>query len=650
MSKILILAQGRHIAAHAEKLRKTLPDPDELEIRIAHMEEAVRIGMRYVNTDTAVIIARGTTADLLRISDISIPVVEIPVSDEEIIGSVNKARKIAGNQGLIGFLGFKNVIVSVKCFLEAININVRLYEIHSTQDTLEQIEKAKRENVSVLIAGVRSIEMIQNTGIKAVLMPSSVKSISKAYQQAKEILLALSIEKKKNQETTTIFNSVSEAILSVDSSGVCTVANYLAAKILGEGQDQLIGKNIKNVFNLQEQNSMYKVLETGEELLGGILERRGRNYAMRVVPILVEGQPEGAVITLQDITSLQRMETNVRRGLHQKKGNMAHYFFTDILGKSQSMNEAVEMACRFAKLRSNVLIIGETGTGKELFAQSIHNASLRRESPFVAVNCGAVTEELLESELFGYEEGAFTGAKKGGKMGLFELAHGGTIFLDEISEMNHTGQVMLLRALQERQIRRIGGHNNIPVDLRIIAACNVNLYERVQKNEFRRDLYYRLSVLVLRLPSMNERRGDISMLAVYFVNQYNKQFGRNVTLSESALKELESIHWDGNVRQLKNFCEQITAITDNPVIDDAYIHRQFINNIWYEQKADDINHSKERSVRRLPDAVSIKGRIYTRQNLQELLEQHLGNRELVARELHISRTTLWKFLKIVKLH
>ncbi|MDR0718844.1 MAG: sigma 54-interacting transcriptional regulator [Treponema sp.] len=645
MQKILLLAQGEHIAAYAEKLRKTLPFPDEMEVQIAHMEDAVRIGRVYEGTDTAVIIARGTTADLLRESGISIPVVEIPVSDEEIIYSVNKARKIAGKDGLIGFLGFKNVIASVQCFLEAISIKIRLYEIHTTQDTLEQIEHAMKDGVSVLISGVRSIEMIKQRGIKAVLMPSSYNSVLKAYQQAKQIIYALALEKKKNEETIIIFNSVSDAILSIDRDGKITMANKLTSLIFGQKGESLTGLHISAVFSLREQESIFRVLETGEELLGSVLERQNRNYAMRIVPIVIEKTQEGAVITLQDITSLQQMETNVRRRLSQKQGNMANYVFSDIRYESPQMKEAVEMARRFARLQSNVLLIGETGTGKELFAQSIHNASPRTDSPFVAFNCGAIHGELMESELFGYEEGAFTGAKKGGKMGLFELAHGGTLFLDEISEMKKSGQVMLLRALQERQIRRIGGRTNIPVDLRVIAACNVNLYDQVQKNNFRKDLYYRLSVLILKIPPLRSRTDDISLLARFFIDEYNRQFGRNLVLSASALREMEAFHWDGNIRQLKNFCERISVIADNPEIDGNLIRQELNNSYWFEQK--DTEHPPPQKETAVPEAVSIKGRIYARDDLLRLLKKNGENREACARELRISRTTFWKYLKIV---
>lgn len=186
-------------------------------------------------------------------------------------------------------------------------------------------------------------------------------------------------------------------------------------------------------------------------------------------------------------TALQKMEAVVRKGLYQR-GNIAKYVFDDIKGSSSELLEAVEMARRFSQLQSNVLIIGDTGTGKEMFAQSIHNASHRCNKPFVAVNCGAIPANLIESELFGYDEGAFSGARKGGRPGLFELAHGGTIFLDEVSEMDQAGQVSLLRALQEQQIRRVGGHDIIPIDVRVIAACNINLYDVVRDNKFRKDL------------------------------------------------------------------------------------------------------------------------------------------------------------------
>ena len=656
MPQILIIAQGEGIAKYARELKQQIDNPDDVEIIIAHMEDAERIVKRYIG-EIEVVVARGTTADILRSADLPVSVVEIPVSNAEIIDSIKKAKELAGDQAVIAFFGLHNVINSIRSFLDFIDIQVKVYEIHSTEDTHAKIEQMKRDHIDVAIGGKRSCEWIVEAGMKAVLLESSLLSIRAAYEQAQGILRAMSIEKQRSQETQTIFNSVSEAIISVDADMKIVMSNYHADMIFALYGKKLSGMPVSRVFSSRDTETIREVLKTGEELIGDILERQDHKYAVKMVPIIVDGAPSGVVVTLQEIQALQRIEATVRKGLAEK-GNEARYTFSDIKGGSAALNDVVENARSFARLESNVLIIGETGTGKELFAQSIHNASSRRNYPFVAVNCGSIPANLMESELFGYESGAFTGAKKGGKAGFFELAHGGTIFLDEIVEMDQAGQVNLLRALQERQIRRVGGDSVIPVDVRVIAACNVNLFEMVQHNKFRKDLYYRLSVLVMKVPPLRERRGDISRLAAYFVAQYNRQFGKDIVLSEAALRTLESFEWDGNIRQLKNFCERLTAIAEDQVLSSAYVNTQYNNSYWFEESAsapthqlppapasDPVKPDQESNQIKPEDAVIMCGQIYSRSQLIGLLEQYKWRREDLAKALGVSRTTLWKNMK-----
>lgn len=648
MSKILLLAQGDHIAGYAEEVRRELTDPDEMSIAVASMEEAVRIARERVDTDTEVLNARGTTADLLRESNIPIPVVDIPINDDDISDSLKSARQLAGDDATIGFIGFRHVIVPVRSFLETLNVRIKLYEIHSGSEFPEQIERARRDGVSVIIGGVFAAELIEKAGLRAVRMDSSVASIRQAYKQARSALAAIAIEKKKHQESQTILNSVTEAIISMDRNGRLLALNRIAAQVFDISPGDLDDNGMERLFTPGERRDIARAIDTGEEAVGAIIERQGHKYAMRATPVLVDGTVHGVVVTLQAIDALIHMEATVRKGLY-RKGNVARYVFDDIKGVSPELQEAVNMARRFSGLQSNVLIIGDTGTGKEMFAQSIHNASARRHRPFVAVNCGAIPANLIESELFGYDEGAFSGAKKGGRPGLFELAHGGTLFLDEISEMEPAGQVTLLRSLQEQQIRRVGGHDVIPVDVRVIAACNVNLYDMVQGGTFRKDLYYRLSVLVVRVPPLCRRPDDITVLSTAFLSHYNGLFDKNVALSEAAFHELEQFFWDGNVRQLKNFCERVVALADSGEVDAAFIRRELHNSYWTDKRDDTQLNASPRNMSMAPtgeDApLVIKGKVFSRAQLSNILSAHVGNKEAVANELGISRTTLWKQLK-----
>jgi transcriptional regulator with PAS, ATPase and Fis domain len=239
-----------------------------------------------------------------------------------------------------------------------------------------------------------------------------------------------------------------------------------------------------------------------------------------------------------------------------KNGGNTRFMFKDIIGESPVMQETLEKAKRFAKGPSTILVLGESGTGKELFAQAIHNASDRKNGPFVSVSCGAIPGELIQSELFGYVEGAFTGAKRGGRSGKLELASGGSIFLDEIGEMPLHLQVNLLRVLEERAIVRVGDNKVIPVDVRIIAATNRSLYEEVSKGRFREDLFYRLNVISIIIPPLRERTGDVTLLTQHFVDRISRKVGKHVRNIEPAVfATLEGYRWPGNVRELANALE-----------------------------------------------------------------------------------------------
>ncbi len=264
---------------------------------------------------------------------------------------------------------------------------------------------------------------------------------------------------------------------------------------------------------------------------------------------MYEDSLQGLVVHLQEITKVQRLEGEIRREMYAK-GQIAKFSFNDIVGKSSSIERTIKYAKGFAVCDDTILIEGESGTGKELFAQAIHNGSRRYEHPFVAVNCASLPDNLLESELFGYVEGAFTGAKKGGKLGLFEVAHKGTIFLDEIGDISQLLQARLLRVLQEKQIRRIGDDRVIPVDVRVIAATNRKLSDLVANEQFRHDLYYRLNVLKLLLPPLRERLQDIPDLARYLLKNWSKdlEYCKKLEL-DRAFKILQAYSWPGNIRE-----------------------------------------------------------------------------------------------------
>ncbi|SDE04746.1 sigma-54 interaction domain-containing protein [Sporomusa acidovorans] len=335
-------------------------------------------------------------------------------------------------------------------------------------------------------------------------------------------------------------------------------------------------------------------------------------------------------------------EQNVRRQQklleEVKKFQYARYNFDDIVGTSEAINKVKSRAAFVAKGISSIIISGETGTGKELFAQSIHNASDRRSQPFIAVNCGALPESLIESTFFGYEEGAFTGAKKKGSPGAFEQANGGTIFLDEISEMDVNLQSKLLRVLQEREVTRLGGEKAVRLDVRVIASTNRNIAEMISNGTFRKDLYYRLNVVELKIPALRERYGDILALVHGFITEFNILLGKFVTgISQEAIKIVEGYQWPGNIRELKNSIEYSMNIVS---VNESTIEKrhlpQYLHN-WRPQ-------GKE--VRKI-DTLAAAVAAAEKQSILLALEYSGWTKRKAAKLLGISTTTLWR--KMVEL-
>lgn len=346
--------------------------------------------------------------------------------------------------------------------------------------------------------------------------------------------------------------SLDEGVIGADGRGEIFCFNRKAGEILDKDCDAMGGANVTEELDFipfaQCRASMAPIENVVKKLPDGYIN-------VSVKPIIGDGNFKGIFAIIEKFSEAERRQQEARMQV-LNKGHAAKYRFEHIIGESAALKKTKELACRMAKTDFTILIYGESGTGKELFASAIHNESDRREYPFIAINCAAMPEQLLESELFGYEEGAFTGAKKGGKLGLFEFAHSGTLFLDEIENMSPALQVKLLRVLQEREVMRVGGNKTISVDVRIIAATNENMEDAVKKGTFRKDLYYRISTLPIDLPRLNARREDVPLLFRYFRDRYGSDF----QLDDDVKRAFICHNWDGNVRELQNYVEYFICL------------------------------------------------------------------------------------------
>jgi transcriptional regulator with PAS, ATPase and Fis domain len=372
----------------------------------------------------------------------------------------------------------------------------------------------------------------------------------------------------------TVVDNDYECIVGVDEDSRVIMINQAYCNLLGVKRDDVLGRDVEDVI---ENTRLHIVLQTGRPEIGEIQRINGHDAVCSRIPIKANGKVWAAVgkVMFRDVSEMRSLMKRVERLQSEieyykdelKRYHGTRYSVENIIGDSLPMKNLKALVKRVARNDSTVLIRGESGTGKELFAHALHNASPRAQHAFVKVNCAAVPENLLESELFGYQEGAFTGAVKGGKIGKFELADRGTIFLDEIGDMPLNMQVKLLRVLQEKEIEKLGGNKPIKVDVRIVAATNRNLEEMVKEGSFRGDLFYRLNVIALEIPPLHQRIEDIPLLVDSLMNKLSIQLGCPYKqLAPSALNSLLAHHWPGNVRELENVLERLLNIVEEKII------------------------------------------------------------------------------------
>jgi PAS domain S-box-containing protein len=433
-----------------------------------------------------------------------------------------------------------------------------------------------------------------------------------------------------------IIQSSEEAISVVDEYGNGIMINPAYTRLTGLTEEQVIGKPA--TADISEGESMHmQVLQT-RRAVRGVAMRVGpkkKEVFVNVAPVIVNGKIKGSVGVIHDMSEIQSLNRELSRARQIIRNLEAKYTFEDIIGSSIEMQLAVDQAKLGARTPATILLRGESGTGKELFAHAIHNASNRKYNKFVRVNCAALSETLLESELFGYEEGAFSGAKRGGKKGLFEEANNGSIFLDEIGELSANTQAKLLRVLQENEITRVGGTKAIPINVRVIAATNVNLEKRIAEREFREDLYYRLNRMPIHIPPLRHRKEDIPLLCNRLIQKINQDYGRNVEgVTPAALDRLMNYEWPGNVRELENILGRaIIFMSYNETHIDIQ-HVFDVNGAAAKEKELSVEGGQNKTLSTLLEQ-------YERNIILKTLESKNGNKTETARALGLSVRNLY---------
>ncbi|MBU2643149.1 sigma 54-interacting transcriptional regulator [bacterium] len=624
-----------------------------LEVSFSSMDYAIADAKR-MEADGVELIMAGNITGAILMEHVRIPVVIFSFKQYDTMENIAKAVE-KGKKIIVPVLNQK--IPSPASLANLLGVEIKHEVYYNIESLRRMLDKAKEEGFELVYGGGYITEYARQIGLQTIDFFRSESSVRETIKSALSIGRAGRQAIEKSHRYRLILDSASEGVIAVDKSGKITAINRTACELLDLEEKVVTDNPIQNIL---PKTAMTKALSTSRQITDSIEKHKSKTFVWNHKPFDVAGDVAGCVSTFSEISAVMRSENKIRQIL--SKGHVARYVVEDILHQSEIMKETINDARQYAKTNSNLLITGETGTGKELMAQSIHNLSIRKKLPFISMNCAALPIELLESELFGYEEGAFTGSRRGGKPGLFELAHKGTIFLDEIGETSEKLQVGLLRVLQEREIMRLGGDRLINIDVRIIAASNRDLAKEVRNGNFRRDLFYRLNILRIHIPPLRDRVEDIPILLEVFIRSYS---GRNVLpfkIPEFHLEQLKAYPWPGNVRQLQNFTERLVLLSQSKFSRKVFekIYRELVDhhvetlytpsmaeekpisqpneNSQFSEKPDNdgVDHEKKWDQLKLESEKEI---------LQTALEKAHYSKNKAAKNLGISRSTLWARMK-----
>ena len=647
MEKVIgVIASDYELKERIEKLYSKDIKNGNIIIDLIKVDLLEEQGKILVDKGAQVIIGRGGGYKLI-LDTVNVPIIPLNMKIIDLLKSIKIASTYSKKIVLI--LGYDEVDFDYADWKSIINIDITEEWFKSKYEIRNRVTKYLDQKDDVVIVGSGiACSFARQYKMDSVFINASDDSIKEAIEYSKKLLDSLEEEKFNNEVLRNILDGVKDGIVATDTKGNIILCNESAKKILKAEKKDVSNKSIGEVFS--NMDWILECLYTAEDNKRQIRQIDNFVVNTRAVPMKVDGEIYGVLAILQDITKLQKLERKIRIDLNEK-GLYARHTFADYIYKDAVSKEFIEEAKKIGQSDYTTLLYGESGSGKEILAQSIHNISKRKDKPFVAINCATISESLLESELFGYEEGAFTGARKGGKPGLFELAHGGTIFLDEINSLPLYVQNKLLRVIEEKQIMRIGSDHIIPLDIRIIAATNEHLIPKIKEKTFRADLFYRLSSLEINIPPLRKRKEDIVFLFEHFVRMIlNKNILNNLSsidenfkLSKEEILKLECYDWPGNVRELRNVAQKYVITGKIKIYFTEMQETKYIcldeenqsNELEARENVDETDYSKIN--------INIKeiNKYVENKIIDMLFNQGLSKTE-VASILGISRTALWK--------
>lgn len=613
------------------------PSTEHLVLRCATMEEAVPVARQLLVEGIEVILGGGGTGNLLA-RTIGLPVVKIARSHLDVLRALIRAREYGSH---IGMTTFARPTDGLEVFEQLLKIKIREIVFSTSQQLATGIADAVKAGIDCLVGGGVCKRLITALGGSGIVVIPSPEIIRQALAEARTVAAARRREKHDGARFRTMLETMKEGLIVVDSSGKVEILNKTAADVFGLDSQRMSGRPLPNAIL---DTGLLRVLETGRPEADQVRRVGGIDIVISSVPIKVDGTTEGVVATFKEAQVIQSIHRRLRERLYVK-GFVAKFSIDQLKGASKCMRHLNEKARKYASTDAAVLIEGETGTGKEMLSHGIHRLSARRDKPFVAVNCSALPESLLESELFGYEEGAFTGAKRGGKIGLFELANAGTVFLDEIADIPPSVQVRLLRVLEAKEIMRVGGDRIVPIDVRIISSTHKNLYGEAKAHRFHAGLYFRLATLKLHIAPLRERLEDLPVLLRELLNRHG---GGDKIITPNMTKLVAQYAWPGNVRELDSLVNRYITLLGAARHDDQ-LFAELLEEIKHavhdlsEEDPERLNDAHEV----IPRAEQLREQLshFETQVIQATLARCRFNKKETAKRLGISVNTLWRKLE-----
>lgn len=640
-TNITIVGQGEFIGLAEQVTTAIAPQLDVhfqlVEIQQLESKDLIPTILPLIEKTGTDIIVTGRFVEGLLAGKTDIPIIHLHLTPTDILAAVKKSvpysRHIA-----IAMAELSDLRYDFSTLQELLNIQLEYFNYVTPAELQLKISEFSKKDGAVIGTGL-AVNYAKQYGMHGTLIYSE-NSIIESIERALEIIHFKREEEKRNQAFKAIINSVRDGIIATNESDKITIVNDAARHLLQLPDENLVGRDLSDTV----PSVCLPELTNEESFQDKIVTCRQTRLNTNKTAIYQKDAKIGTVLTFQDITHIQNIEQKYRLE-NEAKGLVAKARFEDIISANEAMQRTMERAKRFSQTDSTILIIGETGTGKELLAQSIHNHSNRKSQPFVAINCAALPETLLESHLFGYEDGAFTGASKNGKKGLFEIAHNGTVFLDEINSISLHFQARLLRVLQEKEVVRVGGSKVIPINIRVVAAANEDLLPLVRSSRFRADLYYRLNVLKLAVPPLRNRLEDIPLLTKPFLRHQNLELYQQIEpFIESVCGELQKYSYPGNIRELYNILERFSILCEPGKTFGPDTCRKIIAECM-EDRAAECAPGDQRIEIGLKEGYRESVVEAERVIMTWFIDQFRGDKTMLATRLGMGRTTFYRKLK-----